>query len=611
MSTGSLDTFPSMLVPALPNCRNMGARTSKHRERIDEETLAAREHMFGKFDTVIVSGGVHLPCHRDILMEQSSYFRSMFGQFREKSDASIELKDIADPKLMGQIINYMYFNTVNLSPRTVQDILSTASYLQIDSLTTDCVHYIKERMDKRNVVSIYLYTGEMGPWDLHLAAKDFILQNFEQVAAKSKEFSQLSRDQILSIISSPRLLVPSEGAVYKAVVSWVAHLPRERASILPSLLQHVHFPLMSMDEVEQSFRSHLVKKNKNLSTALQEARSYLAKNTNQKLDYWSSKPKPPRWPKIFVVMRMYWKNLPMEYYDFKLKSWKQLTPVQNWRSCTALVGHKHSIYLLGGEEVDGESPTGSRTVNRVTRYDCEKQRWTGGPSMLLARRWSGALVVDNTIYCIGGIGGKGGTYERRLETVESLELGEDGMGRRWKQLASMSTPRSSHTCEVMDGLIYVVGGGDGKDWLSSAEVYDPKKNVWRSIEDLSAKRWKCGLVHLGGYLYAVGGMDSPRAGFWGAPLNTVERYCPRTNKWTSVASMYESRFGCAVVAHQGRIYVSGGFGQDKAILSTVECYDPVLNKWSKLTGMRKMCGFVGGVLIDRPVLFETEEETKS
>ena len=125
----------------------------------------------------------------------------------------------------------------------------------------------------------------------------------------------------------------------------------------------------------------------------------------------------------------------------------------------------------------------------------------------------------------------------------------------------------------MDGLIYVVGGGDGKDWLCSAEVhtpthywsprsipwkcqntwilkvYDPKKNVWRSIADLSAKRWKCGLgndladahfsmilvfflilyillyvlivsVELGGFLYAVGGMDSPRAGFWGAPLNT-------------------------------------------------------------------------------------------
>ena len=60
-------------------------------------------------------------------------------------------------------------------------------------------------------------------------------------------------------------------------MSWVAHDPRDRASILPALLQHVHFPLMSMDEVEQSSRSHLVKKNKNLATALEEARTYLAK----------------------------------------------------------------------------------------------------------------------------------------------------------------------------------------------------------------------------------------------------------------------------------------------------------------------------------------------
>ena len=53
--------------------------------------------------------------------------------------------------------------------------------------------------------------------------------------------------------------------------------------------------------------------------------------------------------------------------------------------------------MLGGEEVDPESPTGSRTVNRVTRYDCERQRWSGGPSMLLARRWAGALVVGESI----------------------------------------------------------------------------------------------------------------------------------------------------------------------------------------------------------------------
>ena len=61
------------------------------------------------------------------------------------------------------------------------------------------------------------------------------------------------------------------------MVSWVAHDPKNRSGLLPALLQHVHFPLMSMDEVEQGSRSHLVKKNRNLATALEEARTYLAK----------------------------------------------------------------------------------------------------------------------------------------------------------------------------------------------------------------------------------------------------------------------------------------------------------------------------------------------
>ena len=43
-------------------------------------------------------------------------------------------------------------------------------------------------------------------------------------------------------------------------------------------------------------------------------------------------------------------------------------------------------------------------------------------------------------------------------------------------------------------------------------------------------------------------------------------------------NMYDLRFGCAVVAHQGRIYVGGGFGEDKAILCSVECYDPDTDK---------------------------------
>ena len=74
------------------------------------------------------------------------------------------------------------------------------------------------------------------------------------------------------------------------------------------------------------------------------------------------------------------------------------------------------------------------------------------------------------------------------------------------------------------------------------------------ICSLTVKRWKCGLVGIGGCLYAVGGMDSPKAGHWGLPLKTVERYDPDLDVWTEVASMNEARFGCAVAAYQVSTY---------------------------------------------------------
>ena len=65
----------------------------------------------------------------------------------------------------------------------------------------------------------------------------------------AKDFPKLSKNQLVGFISSEKLLVASEGAVYKAVLRWVGADPKNRGSELPMLLQHVHFPLMSRDEV--------------------------------------------------------------------------------------------------------------------------------------------------------------------------------------------------------------------------------------------------------------------------------------------------------------------------------------------------------------------------
>ena len=52
-------------------------------------------------------------------------------------------------------------------------------------------------------------------------------------------------------------------------------------------------------------------------------------------------------------------------------------------------------------------------------------------------------MVENTIYCIGGIGGKGGTYEKRLDTVK------------------LNFDRQKKRLNVTGGVL-ATGGGGGK-----------------------------------------------------------------------------------------------------------------------------------------------------
>jgi len=587
-----------------------------------ETSRTYREAIHGPSDFILMVKGIQFNCHKTVLMTTSRYFDTMLTLFDERSKSEVELKDFVDPSVMALSLHFIYDGHMPnvrkriLTQKNVHDILQLAIYLQIQALQSHCCRYIQERLNKRNCIPLYIQSLEVGPYELQCIIEDFILQHFESLVAKkhSRKICDLTRAQLCKLLASEKLLVTSEATVYKAVFQWVNANPAERSQYWEDLLDHVYFTLMSRDEVENCLQNSLVKKNLNIVNKIKEAIEYLERPTDQKIDYWTSQEKPTRWPKIFVVMRMYWKNLPMEYYDFRSKNWVTLCDVQNWRSCTSMVAHGTCIYFIGGEETDAESPTGSRTVNRVTRYDCENKLWITVPSMQLARRWSGSIVIGNKIYVIGGIGGKGGTFEKRLDSMEMLDLDSvdwkaskkdrNKNGPKWKMLTPMSTPRSSHTVEVLDGNIYVVGGGDGREWLCTAECYNPKSLKWSPIASLTVKRWKCGLVGIGGCLYAVGGMDSPKAGHWGLPLKTVERYDPDLDVWTEVASMNEARFGCAVAAYQGKIYVTGGFGASKAILSSQEVYDPETDRWTKMPAMKKMCGFVGGVLVDRPVHFQ-------
>ena len=104
---------------------------------------------------------------------------------------------------------------MHLTAKNVQGLLGLSSYLQVEELRRRCSDYVRQRITRNNCVDLYLYTQSAGPTELQCHAEDFILTHFEQVVGKSKDFAKLSQSQLRSLISSNRLLVSGEGAVYK------------------------------------------------------------------------------------------------------------------------------------------------------------------------------------------------------------------------------------------------------------------------------------------------------------------------------------------------------------------------------------------------------------
>ena len=94
----------------------------------------------------------------------------------------------------------------------------------------------------------------------------------------------------------------------------------------------------------------------------------------------------------------------------------------------------------------------------------------------------------------------------------------------------------------LNGMLYVVGGFDGKDYLRDVDCYDPLTNSWTSIAALNQSRSAAGVTVMKGRLYALGGFN-------GQFLSTVEVFDPQLNQWSFIAPMSIPRvhFGVAVV----------------------------------------------------------------
>jgi uncharacterized GH25 family protein len=174
-----------------------------------------------------------------------------------------------------------------------------------------------------------------------------------------------------------------------------------------------------------------------------------------------------------------------------------------------------------------------------------------------------ALVArDDKLYRVGGLNARNATTDddEDLHSVAEFAQFDPATG-KWKALAPLPAPRSSHNAAVVGDKLYVVGGwhlhGESPgDWQIDALVYDfANPNAgWQKLPEPPFKRRALALGAWGDKLVAIGGMNED-----GKVSQDVHIFDPPAGQWSpgpELPGAGMAGFGAAACGLNENVYVS-------------------------------------------------------
>ena len=266
----------------------------------------------------------------------------------------------------------------------------------------------------------------------------------------------------------------------------------------------------------------------------------------------------------------------VEMYDPKTDTWERKTDMPTARAgmSTSVVDGK--IYAIGGGQGKkhrlrrGWVHSG-KLLPTIEMYDPVTDTWTQKADMPVPRSSNSTCIVDGKIYIIGGVAAN--RKQWRLDNVDIYDPATD----TWTEAKSMNHARSGASVSVVNGKIYVMGGqgwppipNQPGPFLSSAEVFNPETNHWKEIAEMPTPKALHTASVINGKIYVIGG------GFRGDDefeyLSTVEVYDPETDRWTQEPDIPIGKFGHRAEVINENIYIFGGSSAVFRPLTMIEVY---------------------------------------
>lgn len=195
--------------------------------------------------------------HRCILSSRCAVFKATFAEQTQKSgnidkDTPFVLSDMS-PDIFLAMMEFIYTNTVTLTPKIAIEVLATALEYGLDDLRRLCVEYLEENLSVQNACDCMQAAVTYSQEELKEKVLLYIEQHTESVF-KSKAFQELSEDALGEVLKIDGLNM-DEAEIIKYVKEWAAVnsvvMGKSASEVARNPIVHIRLPLLTPEELKK------------------------------------------------------------------------------------------------------------------------------------------------------------------------------------------------------------------------------------------------------------------------------------------------------------------------------------------------------------------------
>ena len=503
---------------------------------------------------------VVIACHRNILAVGCEYFDTMFQSgYKEASDGVLALSNV-NVQVVTDIISYIYMQEITIDFEKVVEYLDIAEMFLLKDLKEKVNDVIDDNLTVDNCVQCYQICHMYQLTECCRKVKQLIASNID-VVALNEDFTALSFDEVMGIVSEQNITCRDADAKAKTAVAWILKEKKQRTKYLKDFIAHIDLKRSSpsyLKDMYQEFKDYFTS-NRYIDDEIKAAIEYTEKQPSKMIIFGG-------WNDFYRlnhdvwVLDLYGKN---DFYAGELPE-----PLQ--ADSPARCVTPHGVFQTGGKR--------SGLYMRETNAECYlfhplTTELIHLPDIPHATSTGTATCVDDSVFVLSA--------DHANKMVQRLDF----KNKKWTRLRNMIIPAILPIVWSVAHQLFVLS--DSIEGLKDVflQCYDTMNDIWSLKSPPPAENiTKVNVLFVDEDAYLVGGEGC-----------LCLRYIVEQDMWETLPqpSVY-SDLGIAFYASQ-RIFLCGRFAKFN-YESDMEEFDIVTECWKK-SAMKSVLHELNGALL--------------